>query len=204
MGTIENSALPGCRDGIPAIHPPHTSEPIMLPDPLHPAIVHMPLTLAALLPLIVIAVMVGVRFGVPAQRSWRLVVVVLILLAGSAIVAVETGEDEEDAVEEVVDHDIIHEHEERAELFRNLSVLTLLIGFGGLAGGKLGAFSRGAGTGLVFALAVLAWRTGESGGDLVYQHGAANAYIESQSGGASVSDGEGHDDDGGHADDEDR
>jgi len=176
----------------------------MLPDPLHPAIVHMPLALAALLPLIVIAVMVATKFGTPAQRGWRLVVVVLAVLAGSAIVAVETGEDEEDAVEEVVDGDFIHEHEERAELFRNLAVLTLLIGFGGLARGKLGAFSRGAGTGMAFALAVLAWRTGESGGDLVYQHGAAGAYVEAESGSGSVSDGEDDDHDAGHEDDENR
>jgi hypothetical protein len=150
----------------------------MLPYPLHPAIVHMPLALAALLPFVVIGALIAIRFGVPGKLAWSLPVVMMVLLAGSAIVAVETGEDEEEVVEDVIDHDIIHEHEERAELFRNLSLLTLMIGFAGFVKGKVGAFGRGAGTGMVFLLAVLAWRTGESGGELVYEHGAANAYIE--------------------------
>ncbi len=178
----------------------------MLPDPLHPAIVHMPLALAALLPLVVIGAMIAIRFGMPGKRAWSVAVVVMALLAVSSIVAVETGEDEEEIVEEVIDHDIIHEHAERAELFRNLSLVTLMIGLAGLVQGKVGAFGRGAGTGMAFVLAVLAWRTGESGGDLVYEHGAANAYIEVPAAGAVQ--GEGHDDDDAgdheHSEDEDR
>ena len=150
----------------------------MLPDPLHPAIVHMPLALAVLLPFVVIGALIAIRFGSPAKLAWSLPVIMMVVLAGSTILSVETGEDEEEVVEDVIDHDNIEEHEERAELFRNLSLLTLMIGFVGFVKGKVGAFGRGAGTGLVFLVAFLGWRTGESGGELVYEHGAANAYIE--------------------------
>jgi len=165
----------------------------MLPDPLHPALVHFPLTLAVLIPLFVIGAIVAMRRGVAARRAWSLVVALMVLLTASSFLAVKTGEDEEEAVEEVVDHDFIHEHEEKAELFRNLTLLTLVLGAAGLATGKVGGFSRGAATGMSFVLAGLAWGVGESGGDLVYEHGAANAYIE-QSGTAMPAEEE-HDDD---------
>ena len=165
----------------------------MLPDPLHPALVHLPLTLAVLIPLFVIGAIVAMRRGVAARRAWSLVVALMVLLTASSFLAVKTGEDEEEAVEEVVDHDFIHEHEEKAELFRNLTLLTLVLGAAGLATGKIGGFSRGAATGMSFILAGLAWGVGESGGDLVYEHGAANAYIE-QSGTAMPAEEE-HDDD---------
>jgi len=150
----------------------------MLPDPLHPALVHFPLALAVLIPLFVIGAIVAMRRGVAARRAWSLVVALMVLLTASSFLAVKTGEDDEEAVEEVVDHDFIHEHEEKAELFRNLTLLTLVLGAAGLARGKVGGFSRGAATGMSFVLAGLAWGVGESGGDLVYEHGAANAYIE--------------------------
>jgi uncharacterized membrane protein len=165
----------------------------MLPDPLHPALVHFPLALAVLIPLFVIGAIVAMRRGVAARRAWSLVVALMALLAVSSFLAVKTGEDDEEAVEEVVDHDFIHEHEEKAELFRNLTFLTLVLGAAGLATGKIGGFSRGAATGMSFVLAGLAWGVGESGGDLVYEHGAANAYIE-QSGTALPAEEE-HDDD---------
>ena len=160
----------------------------------------MPLALAALLPFAVIGALIAIRRGVPAKSAWGLVVVVMAILAVSAVIGVKTGEDEEDVVEEVVDNDIIHEHEERGALFRNIALLTLLVGFGGLAQGKVGSFSRGAGTGLAFMVAFLGWRAGESGGDLVYEHGAANAYIEGAGPGEHDDD---DDDDDDHEDDHD-
>lgn len=150
----------------------------MLPDPLHPALVHFPLALAGLIPLFVIGAIVAMRRGVAPRRAWVLVVAMMALLAGSSVLAVETGEDEEEVVEEVVDHDIIHVHEERAEMFRNIALATLVLALVGLAAGKVGWVGRGSASGMAFLLAGLAWGVGESGGELVYQHGAANAYIE--------------------------
>jgi hypothetical protein len=136
------------------------------------------LALAGLVPLFVIGAIVAMRRGVAPRRAWSLVVAMMALLAGSSVLAVETGQDEEEVVEEVIDHDIIHEHEERAERFRNLALVTLVLAAAGLATGKVGGFSRGAASGMAFVLAALAWGVGESGGELVYEHGAANAYIE--------------------------
>jgi len=154
----------------------------MLPDPLHPAIVHMPIVLAILVPVFVIGVMVAIKRGVPPQKAWRLIVALLAVFAVSTVVAVKTGSDEEEVVEEVVDHDIIHEHEEAGELLRNLTLLTFALSLVGLAGGKVGAAFRGVSSGMVFVLAVQGYRVGDSGGELVYDHGAANAYIEAPAG----------------------
>jgi uncharacterized membrane protein len=173
----------------------------MLPDPLHPALVHFPLALAFLIPLFVIGAIVAMRRGVAARRAWSLVVALMALLAASSFLAVKTGEDEEEVVEEVVDHDFIHEHEEKAEMFRNLALLTLVLATAGLATGKVGGFGRGAATGMAFVLAWLAWGVGESGGDLVYEQGAANAYIEQSN--AAMPAEEEHDDEEAHDDEDD-
>ncbi len=171
----------------------------MLPDPLHPALVHFPLALAGLVPLFVIGAIVAMRRGIAPRRAWSLVVAMMALLAGSSVLAVETGEDEEEVVEEVVDHDIIHVHEERAERFRNVALATLVLAVVGLASGKVGLVGRGIASGMAFLLGVLAWGVGESGGELVYEHGAANAYIEQADTAMPAS--EDHDDDD-HADDD--
>ncbi len=77
-----------------------------------------------------------------------------------------------------MDHDIIEVHEERAERFRNIALATLVLALVGFASGKVGLVGRGVASGMAFLLAALAWGVGESGGELVYEHGAANAYIE--------------------------
>lgn len=173
----------------------------MLPDPLHPALVHFPLALAGLVPLFVIGAIVAMRRGVAPRRAWVLVVAMMALLAGSSVLAVETGEDEEEVVEEVVDHDIIEIHEERAEMFRNIALATLVLALVGLTAGKVGWVGRGAASGMAFLLGALAWGVGESGGDLVYKHGAANAYIEQADTAMPASEDHADDDDD-HADDD--
>ena len=50
----------------------------MLPDPLHPAVVHLPIALAVLLPLLSLASLLAIRTGWLPQRAWSGVV----LLAG--------------------------------------------------------------------------------------------------------------------------
>lgn len=150
----------------------------MLPDPLHPAMVHFPIALTAIIPLFVIGALVAIRRGAPPLKAWGLVVALMALLASSAILTAETGHDAEEEVEDFVDEDPIHEHEERADNLRNLAIVTVLVSAVGLAGGKVGAAGRGLGSALSVVLLVMSYGVGKSGGELVYEHGAANAYLE--------------------------
>jgi len=151
----------------------------MLPDPLHPAVVHFPIALAALVPLVAALILLAIRSGRTPASTWAVVVLLQALLVGSAWFAEETGHDEHERAEKAVDERHIEEHEEAAEWVIRTGAAGLVVAALGLAGGSAGAWAR-AGA-LVISLAVLAAtvRTGHLGGELVYRYGAANAYLES-------------------------
>lgn len=171
-----------------------------LPDPLHPAVVHLPLGLAAILPLVTLLGVLAVRRGWLQARSWAYVVGLYALLAGSAFVAVETGEGEEERVEKVVAERWVDAHHDRAETFLWISLGALVISGGGLLSGAVGGAARAAtlvASAVVLGSAIL---TGDAGGGLVYKHGAANAYLHPQAGGAPAGDTRAAPDGGGEAD----
>jgi len=150
----------------------------MLPDPLHPAVVHFPIALAALIPLFAALILLAIRSGRTPPLTWAVVVLMQALLVGSAWFAEETGHDQHERVEKVVDERHVEEHEEAAEWVVRIASAGLAVAALGLVGGSAGAWAR-AGA-LVVSLATLAAavRTGHLGGELVYRHGAANAYLE--------------------------
>lgn len=150
-----------------------------LPEPVHPAIVHFPIALGIILPLFAILLSVAIAREWMPKRAWWVVVVLAGLTFAGAYVAVETGEETEEVVEEVVSHDFIHDHEEMAERFLLLSGITfgasLLLFFLPGRGMRIAA---GAGTSLLAAVAAgIVGYTGYLGGELVYVHGAADAYV---------------------------
>ncbi len=150
----------------------------LLPDPLHPAVVHFPIALAALMPLFAALMLLAIRSGRTPPRTWAVVVLMQALLVGSAWFAEETGSDQEERVEKIVDEDHIEAHEESAEWVVYLGAAGLAIAGLGLAGGSVGGIARAAALVVSLATLVAAVRTGHSGGELVYRYGAANAYIE--------------------------
>jgi uncharacterized membrane protein len=150
----------------------------MLPDPLHPALVHFPIVLALLAPLLAAGFLWAIAKGRVPARAWLAVVVLQAVILGSGWLTAETGEDQEERVERVVRESVIKEHEEAAEWFLWIAGLTLPLAGAGLLAGRLGSAGRGlalAGT-LVTALTVA--RVGHTGGELVYKHGAALAYLD--------------------------
>jgi uncharacterized membrane protein len=151
----------------------------MLPNPLHPAVVHFPIVLAAFFPLVVGVIFYLVFRDNARIKLWRVALVYALLMAVSARVAVSTGETQEDVVEEIVDHDVIEGHEERAETLAITSIVTLLVASLGLAAGKPGMIGRTLAVVGAIVLSFQAITVGKTGGELVYVHGAASAYVDS-------------------------
>ena len=148
----------------------------MLPDPIHPAIVHFPIVLSVLLPLIAAGAFLLARRGTPIRTAWLGVVGGAALLAGSSWLAVETGEQQEERVEEVVSEAPLDTHQDRATFFLYLAAGTLVLAGAGLARGKVGQAGRVAAAVAALALLPAGYLVGHSGGELVYKYGAAQAY----------------------------
>jgi len=158
----------------------------MLPNPLHPAVVHFPIVLAVLAPLVAAGALWAIRRGVPSRRAWSVPALLLGALVLSGWVAAQTGEREEDRVERVVSERPIHAHEEAAELFVYATAGVLAIALVGLLPGAAGRAGRALGTVGTVALVVVGWNVGHTGGELVYRYGAAQAYSAPRAGGADV------------------
>jgi uncharacterized membrane protein len=158
----------------------------VLPDPLHPAIVHFPIALALLAPLVAVIVGLAIRGRAVDPRGWALVVAFQALLAGSAWLAVETGEHEEERVEEVVAERHIEEHEEAAERLLALAAAALVVSLAGVATGRLGTAARVATVAVGAVVVAGAIAVGHSGGELVYRHGAAGAYASPEAKGSAT------------------
>lgn len=153
----------------------------MFPDPLHPAVVHFPIALAAITPLIAALILLAIRSGRTPPLTWAVVVVLQALLVGSAWLAHETGEEEEERVEKVLDERHIEEHEEAGDWVLWLGAAGLAAAAVGLAGGSAGAWARVGALAISLVTLAAAVRTGHLGGELVYRYGAANAYLEKPS-----------------------
>ncbi len=150
----------------------------MLPEPLHPAIVHFPLVLMFLLPISALGALWAIRRGAGLRRAWAVPVAVAVALSLSAWLALETGQGEGERVESVVSESAVEGHEEAAERFLLFSGLTGLVVIVGLARGTVGTAARLLGTVGSLALILAGVQVGAKGGDLVYRHGAASAYVQ--------------------------
>jgi uncharacterized membrane protein len=150
----------------------------VLPEPLHPAVVHFPIVLATILPILAVIALWRMHDGAPL-RTWAPVALVAVVTWGSAFVATRTGEAQEERVEQVLaSEEPLHEHEEAAELFLLVSGVGAGLALLGFAPGLTGRGARlMAMLGVLGGLAAAA-RTGVLGGELAYQHGAAAAYTE--------------------------
>ncbi len=157
----------------------------MLPDPLHPIVVHFPVVLSVLLPVVAAGSLWAIRSGARPLRAWGVLVAVAAALTLSAWVAVETGEDQEERVEKVVTETRLDAHADAGEalLFVTIGVLAVLA-LGVLPGDK-GRIARYVGAVGTLAAATAAFKAGMTGGDLVYKYNAASAYATADSAGAA-------------------
>ena len=147
--------------------------------PLHPALVHVPLALAVLVPFAAALTAWLITRRRAGSGAWATVVAVQAVLFASAVLALRSGRGEEERVEDRVRESAIGQHEEAAEAFLFSSGVVLLLGAAGLVGPTAARrwtmLATIAGTVAVAALAV---RTGQAGGELVYVHGAAGPGVD--------------------------
>jgi uncharacterized membrane protein len=151
-------------------------ELLVLPNPLHPAVVHFPVVLAVLIPLVAIGALWAIRSGARPMRAWGITTAVAAALALSAWVSVETGEDQGEKVEKTVGEARVDAHAEAGQLLLYTSAGVLAIIALGLMPGNAGRAARVAGAIGTLAVAGAAVRVGHSGGQLVYKYNAASAY----------------------------
>ena len=147
-----------------------------LPTPLHPLIVHLPIAMTVLLPLFGLGALIAIRRGARVVPVWGLATAMIALTLGSGLLAKETGEDEEDAVEKVVAEESIKTHEEAADAFTLATGVVLVIAGVGFVRGSVGSTARGVAAAGTLAVLYMGYNVGHTGGQLVYRDGAASAY----------------------------
>jgi uncharacterized membrane protein len=144
--------------------------------PLHPAVVHIPVGLAMLMPAVFIGLYAFIQKEKLPAASFLIAVLLQTVLVVSAIASLRTGEAEEDRIEEAgipVPHEAIEEHENLAKMMTGAAIATLLLSGASLKESRFsGGLQLGAIT-LSFAVTGLAITAGHHGGKLVYVYGAA-------------------------------
>ena len=153
--------------------------------PLHPKLVHIPLALAVLLPLLNVALLLAWWKKWFPRKTWLISACLHAIMTLSAFVAMQTGESNEHQAEKVVAKHEIHEHEEAAELFLFSTVGALILALiAAIAEKEQVALKMALGTtALSLLCTVLAIEAGEHGGKLVYKYGAGRAFSPTKYGG---------------------
>ena len=150
----------------------------MNPLPIHPAIVHLPLGLAFVMPAVAIGLAWAIWTGRLQPRAWVLVAALQAVLLAGGVAARATGEHDEDRVERLVPDASLERHEALATQFLGITGATLAaalfaVVFRRPAVRQTLAAATIVGTVLVTVAAI---RVGHAGGQLVYQHNAGAAY----------------------------
>lgn len=110
------------------------------------------------------------------MRAWAVAIAAAAALSLSAWVAVETGEQQEERVENVVGESRLGEHAEAGQALLATSVGVLAVLALGLMAGDKGRVARYVGAAGTLVMGVMAYQVGHSGGEMVYQYNAASAY----------------------------
>jgi hypothetical protein len=154
----------------------------------HPKLVHVPMALGVLMPLIAGGLLLAWWRNWLPRRGWFLAIALQAILLGSGVLALRSGEAEEERVERVVAERFIEEHEEAAEMFVWASggVLAVMLLAAALGSRRSGLATAAAATLGTLSVLGLGYRTGQVGARLVYQHGAAQAYTGANTPGAEV------------------
>lgn len=172
--------------------------------PLHPKLVHLPIALAVLMPLVSAGLLFAWLRGLLPKRAWVVALALQGVLVASSVAALRSGEGDEERVENVVAESAIEAHEEAAEAFTWATGGALLLFAAGLAlPGAAGRRTATAATAATLLVLFLGYRVGQAGGALVYQHGAASAWTQGGAAAGGEAGGEAGGAAGGEADEDD-
>src|SRR5262245_2875991 len=94
--------------------------------PIHPAIVHVPLGLSVVIPIVATGLMVWLWRGRGNKAVWLLVIVLQVFVVGGGLLALRTGESDEERVERTVGERPLEAHEEAGKLFVATAGVALL------------------------------------------------------------------------------
>ena len=83
--------------------------------PLHPALVHLPLGLAFVMPFLALILAWALWTGRAPRRTWAIVVALQAVLLAGGLLALRTGEAQEDRVEPIVGETALGRHESAAQ-----------------------------------------------------------------------------------------
>ena len=144
--------------------------------PLHPIVVHLPIVLGSLLPVLAILLWWAIKKWQWTPKVWALVSAVALVYTLSATGAVLLGEEDEEKVEKVISEEVIEEHEEAGELIPWLAGTLFLVSLGGFTV-KYSKRAQLAMIVLSLVGIVPLVNAGHTGGELVYKHGAAMAHL---------------------------
>lgn len=150
--------------------------------PLHPIMVHMPMALVILLPVItLIAFFVFKKSeNITGKKMMVYVGIFHLFLTISTFISLETGEAEEDRVERVVAERYIEIHEHKAEAFMSATSIALVAVFiaAFLFADKFFTPTMIMVMLMQGVLIYLGYQVGHSGGELVYIHNSASVHSE--------------------------
>jgi uncharacterized membrane protein len=147
----------------------------------HPMIVHLPLGLAAILPLVGLWLVWFSRKEAIQRPVWILMLLLQLMMTAGAFMAVQSGEKEEHRVEDLLPEAGLHEHEERAELLQSFSLLVLAAAGFAFSLGSRGVLAKVMPPILLLLFllqAGMAVATGKAGGELVWDSAAGLTPLE--------------------------
>jgi uncharacterized membrane protein len=153
--------------------------------PLHPALVHVPIGLAFVLPVVAVGLTLALWRRKLPRAAFGVLVGLQAILVGAGIVAMQLGERDEHQVKRVVPERFIEAHEERAEVFVWAAgavlagAVAVLVVPASAATGVAAMVAAG-----TLAVAALGGVAGQAGGELVYRHNAATAFLPGAAPGA--------------------
>jgi len=145
--------------------------------PLHPLIVHIPLVLAGLTPLITGFLAWHAWRGGTTRRAWLVPLALQLVIFVGAWLAMSSGEDQAEIVRAVVPRGSIGEHAHAAQWFTWATFATLVvIGAAVALRGRRVAIAGVLATALALATVGLGVRAGHRGARLVFEYDAPSAY----------------------------
>lgn len=150
----------------------------MLTPPFHPQLVHLPVALGLLAPLLALAVLLGLRRAPERWRLWALVIVFQLLTSVTAWIALSSGEADARRIEAKPElRTALAEHRAAGERYFVLSLGAVVLSVLAYKPAPRSGLLRKATVALQFLLAALLLETAYRGTYLAHTLGAARLWM---------------------------